>query len=223
MVEIIPAILESDWREIENKINLVKDFSLWVQIDVSDGIFTPDTTWNNPSDLKTHLEASPPSEKISVEVDLMVKDPELVIVDWVDAGVRRVIIHIESTDDAGRAIKIAKEAGAETGLALNIDTPNEILDKYMTDIDFVQFMGIAKIGFQSQPFDEKVLHKIEGLRLRYPDAIISVDGGVNMKTVPLLAKVGVDRLVAGSAVYSSKDKVKNSWEELGNLANNPKH
>lgn len=214
MVEIIPAILERDWQEIENKINLVKDFSPWVQIDITDGIFTPDTTWNNPSDLKSHLEASPPSERVMVEVDLMVKDPELVMRDWAHSGVKRLILHIEATGDVKKALEIAKETGVEVGLALNIDTPNEILDEFMADIDFVQFMGIAKIGFQGQPFDEKVLHKIEDLRNRYPNAIISVDGGVNKSTVALLAKAGANRLVAGSAVYATQGGAETGWREL---------
>jgi len=217
MIKIIPAILESEWKEIENKINLVKDFSHWVQIDITDGVFTTDVTWNNPLDLKSHLESRSPSGRVDVEVDLMVKDPELVIEDWVNAGVKRIVIHIESTDDAWRAIKIAKEAGLEAGLALNIDTPNETLDKYMAEIDFVQFMGIAKIGIQGQPFDEKVLHKIEGLRSSYPNAIISVDGGVSIKTVPLLVKAGADRLAAGSAVYRADGGAWTGWRGLMDL------
>ncbi|MCR4283813.1 MAG: hypothetical protein NUV64_00640 [Parcubacteria group bacterium] len=220
MVEVIPAILEKNWQEIKNKINLVKDFSPWVQIDITDGVFTLDTTWNNPLDLKNYLAVQPPSGRVDVEVDLMVKDPELVIKDWVSAGVRRVIIHIESTDNVNKSIDLAKNSGVEVGLALNIDTPNEALDKYMTEIDFVQFMGIAKIGIQGQPFDERVLHKIEGLRSAYPNAIISVDGGVNIKTVPLLVKAGANRLTAGSAVYVDENGAEASWRKLMDLTKN---
>jgi len=223
MAEIIPAILESEWKEIEDKITLVKDFSPWVQIDISDGIFTPEITWNNPRDLKNYLAAclaaESPNKKVKVEVDLMVRNPELVIKDWVDAGARRLIVHIESTDNVGEAVKIAKELGVEIGLALNIDTPNDVLDGFMADVDFVQFMGIAKIGFQGQPFNEKVLHKIEGLRSVYPDAIISVDGGVNKDTMALLVKVGANRLVAGSAVYAAQGGAEASWRDLKEIIN----
>lgn len=217
MVEIIPAILEKDWQEIERKINLAKDFSSWVQIDITDGVFTPDTTWNNPPDLKDYLESQSPSERVSVEIDLMVKDPELVIEEWVDAGVKRVVIHIESTDNVEKVIGLAKKSGVEVGLALNIDTPNETLDKFMEDIDFVQFMGISKIGFQGQSFDKKVLHKIKDLRNRYSDAILSVDGGVNIDTVPLLVEASVDRLVAGSAVYKADNGAQVGWKGLIDL------
>ncbi len=218
MAEIIPAILEKEWREIENKINLAKDFSSWVQIDVADGIFTPEKSWNNPFDLKFHLAAAPPSEKsINFEVDLMVKNPEFVIKDWADAGIKRVAVHIESGDGMNKAIKIAKDFGVEIGLALNIDTPNEALDEFMPKIDFVQFMGIAKIGFQGQSFDEKVLYKIKDLRMKHPSAIITIDGGVNIKTIPLLVKAGADRLIAGSAIFSGKRKPFDNWKELKDL------
>lgn len=225
MTEIIPAILEKEWKEIENKINLVKAFIAseiggWVQLDITDGIFVLEKSWNNHFDLKSylsHLEAKLPSVGISVEIDLMVKSPELVIKDWADAGARRVIIHIESTDNAGKAIAIAREAGIEVGLALNIDTPNEVLDEFISKIDFVQFMGIANIGFQGQLFDNKVLHKIEDLRMKYPNAIITIDGGVSIETAPVLVKAGANRLATGSAIFSGTQEPFENWEKLKDL------
>ena len=66
-------------------------------------------------------------------------------------------------------------------------------------------MGIEKIGFQGQSFDERVLHKVNDLRERFPELIISIDGGVSLETAPLLIKAGANRLVAGSAILKSED------------------
>ncbi|MBX4211051.1 ribulose-phosphate 3-epimerase, partial [Candidatus Parcubacteria bacterium] len=91
----------------------------------------------------------------------------------------------------------------ELGVAINPDTPNEKIAPYIKDVDFVQCMGIAKIGFQSQPFDTRVLDKIRSLRLAYPDLIISVDGGVSLETAPKLVEAGCNRLVSGSVIFNS--------------------
>jgi ribulose-phosphate 3-epimerase len=101
----------------------------------------------------------------------------------------------------------------EVGVALNIDTPNEQIYPLIPVVDFVQFMGIAKIGFQGEPFDERVLAKIADLRGKYPNATISIDGGVNKENAVALVKAGVNRLVVGSALFGSE----NISEELMNF------
>lgn len=213
-MEIIPAVLENSWKEVEKRLFFIEKLNLgnrWVQLDVTDGIFTSEKSWNNPADLKSYLEAKLPS--VSFEIDLMVKNPEDVIESWIDAGAKRVVMHIETVQhrmlDIGR---LSHGRQVEIGLAINIDTSNEALNPYLEAklsseerVDYVQFMGIEKIGYQGQPFDGKVLHKIEDLRTRFPDAIIQVDGGVNKETVLLLIKAGVNRLTVGSAIENFKD------------------
>jgi ribulose-phosphate 3-epimerase len=164
------------------------------------------------------LEAEPSS--VNFEVDLMISEPEKVVKKWIEAGAKRLIIHIESTSKMGEIIQIVRthpnQPGAdgqvEIGIALDIDTPNDILDEWTCNdcssfarADFIQFMGIAKIGYQGQSFDEKVLEKISTLREKYPNAIISVDGAVDSETSPLLIKAGANRLAVGSAVFKNGD------------------
>ena len=79
--------------------------------------------------------------------------------------------------------------------------------------DFIQFMGIKKIGYQGQPFDEEVLKKIKDLRKKYPDITISVDGGVSFDNYKDLAKAGANKLISGSALYESEN-IKEAWEEM---------
>ena len=104
----------------------------------------------------------------------------------------------------------------QIGLAINTTTPIEQIFPLVNDIDFVQCMGIEKIGFQGQDFDERVLSQIKALKEKFPDLIISVDGGVNFKTAPELIQAGVSRLIAGSLILKSQD-IRETISELENL------
>lgn len=214
-IEIIPAILEQTWEEVLERLNEAEAFasspngSKWIQIDVADGIFTPEKSWNSSENLKTHLEALPLSGGVSnFEVDLMVKEPEKIVQNWIDAGAKRLVIHIETIRDVKYRVfdinRLCDSRSVEIGLAISIDTPNETLyphlDAARPSVGYIQFMGIAKIGFQGQPFDSRVLHKINDLRKRYPNAIIQIDGGVDKENAELLIKMGANRLVVGSAI-----------------------
>lgn len=209
MIEIIPAILEQTWSEVAKRLNEAEAFanspngSGWVQIDIADGIFTPTMSWHTPAELAEHLGVQHPSGKMpNIEIDMMVAEPEEKVESWIRAGAKRVIIHIESTttEKLQEIITRLSNSQVEVGLALNIDTPNEALEPWIGKIDFAQFMGIAKIGYQGQAFDPRVLPKIKDLRKKYPNAIIQVDGGVNAANAPLLKEAGANRLVVGSAI-----------------------
>jgi ribulose-phosphate 3-epimerase len=91
----------------------------------------------------------------------------------------------------------------ELGIALGLNTPITDITGYLEDIDFVQFMGIAQIGYQGEAFDERVLDRIREFHNAHPEVIISVDGGVNFDTAHLLAQAGAKRLVSGSAILKS--------------------
>ena len=133
---------------------------------------------------------------------------------WIQAGACRVIGHIEGLSDPAEFIRAARDASvpidsplsAEVGLAIGIETPLEELYPYVPDIDFIQCMGIARIGYQGEEFDERVIPKICTLREAFPDRIISVDGGVSEESAPRLVEAGVERLVSGSAILEADDK-----------------
>ena len=228
MAEIIPAILPEDTDDLREKLSLISGIAPLVQIDVCDGKFTPTKTWPYRKGVdETFLrivaqeEGFPFWDSVDFEADLMVKHPENIIDDWVATGAKRIIIHIESTPDTLSLVrKIRQEYqyknessyGIEIGVALNIDTPNEevydILNALEEDgapIDFVQFMGIENIGYQGEPFDERVFEKIRDLREKFPETIISVDGGVSLENAAELIEAGANRLVSGSAIFESGD------------------
>lgn len=216
MVEIIPALMPKDFSELRNYARDFKGLVRGVQIDVMDGEFVPEISWpytEQKQNFEQLVEAEgglPFWDELDYEVDLMTARAESNFESWIQSGVKRIIVHYEALNDVELFFKndIFNERKSEflaVGIALGIDTPNEVLSPYMKHIDFVQCMGIARIGYQGQKFDERVLPKIKALRNTYPDLIISVDGGVSFDAAPQLVRAGANRLVSGSAILSSND------------------
>ncbi len=228
MTEIIPAIIPESFEDLKDKMAFVNGLTHMVQIDVCDGVFVPSKSWpyvgdheNDFDKIINESDGFPFWQTLDFEVDLMVKNPEKVFEDWVRAGAKRIILHVESSLKLFDFVKDIKNkygyygesaVSIEVGISLNIKTPNEVIFDFLKPnesgrslVDFVQFMGIRDIGFQGQYFDERVLGKIRELRQEFPDTIISVDGGVNFDNVTELVKAGVNRLVSGSALYESED------------------
>ena len=229
MIEIIPAILPEDIDDLREKLSLISGIVPLAQIDVCDGKFAPTKTWPYKKGIdETFLrivgqeEGFPFWDSVDFEADLMVRHPENIVDDWIAAGAKRAIVHIESTPDPlslFRKIKLEYGAtsesayGVEIGVALNIETSNEevyellseVGDEGVSVIDFVQFMGIENIGYQGEPFDESVFEKIRDLREMFPEIIISVDGGVSLENASELIEAGANRLVSGSAIFESGD------------------
>jgi ribulose-phosphate 3-epimerase len=217
--EIIPAIIPSSFEDMREKASLVKELVAWVQIDVIDGIFVPSVSWPYAPegisafrDMVSQKQQLPFLDKLNYGIDLMVENPEEEIPKWYSIGARRFIVHIESIKNLDILEQIVmqyrKANVSEVGIALNIETPIALLEPIMSEIDSVQFMGIARIGYQGEKFDERVIDKIKHLRKRHKDVIISVDGGVSLETASLLIGTGATRLVCGSAIFGSDDKEK---------------
>ena len=239
MAEIIPAILPKDLDDLRDKMAQVSGLAPIVQIDVCDGKFVPSKSWpyvkggmDEFARIIAEDEGFPFWDSLDIEIDLMVRHPEEVIESWIRAGAKRLVIHIESTPKTLEIIEKLRDEygtakdeafGLEIGVALDIKTPNEevyeILDLVDEEgdsiIDFVQFMGIDKVGFQGQEFDDQVLEKISDMRNLYPNTAISVDGGVNFDNAADLISAGATRLISGSAVFESGDIAK-AIHDLGN-------
>lgn len=212
MIEIIPAIMPESYEDLVEKVNLFVGVVPLVQLDIMDGKFVPERTWPYPLGREPHFDAivaeeegMPAWEDIDFEVDLMIENPELMVPKWVSAGVRRIIVHVESMKDF-EAIRASVPTGLiELGLAINTTTPLSALDPYLDRVDFIQCMGIAQIGFQGEAFDERVLDHVRALRATHPKMPISIDGSVNFETARLLVDAGATRLVSGSAILEADD------------------
>lgn len=214
MIEIIPAIMPKHYDDLAEKMGIFAGVVPLVQLDIMDNKFVKARTWPyNPGDqnfdrfskIVAEEEGMPEWEVLDFEVDLMVEKPEVEVQKWVSAGAQRIIIHVEGIKDFEMIRSIIPEGLIELGLAINTTTPIIALDPYLDRIDFVQCMGIEQIGFQEQPFDERVLEKVKALHAARPKMPISIDGAVNFETAHALREAGATRLVSGSAILKSAD------------------
>ena len=135
----------------------------------------------------------------------MILQPETYLDAFIEAGVKRVIIHMGSTTAYDAIIAHAHYHGYTLGFALINDEPLDLLYPYLDDIDYVQLMGIAHVGQQGQPFDERTLARVRTLRNQFPDLEIAVDGSVNQTTMTSLYAAGVNRFAPGSAISKAAD------------------
>ena len=234
MIDIIPAIMPFNIDELENKLSLVASYVPLVQLDVMDGRFVGKKCWpyvgdDGSFDRITAQEAGLPYwENLNYEIDLMVDKPEDVIEKWIAAGASRIVVHIESTKQMEKIVKEVAERFAfpgdkkpidvELGIALNPNTATTTILSYLENINFVQFMGIDKIGYQGQPFNENIIEKINVFHDAHPEIMISVDGGVDAENAHALVEAGAKRLIIGSKIFENDD-VAGNIEIFENLLN----
>lgn len=145
----------------------------------------------------------------------MVENPEEVIEKWILAGAARIIFHIEAKHDFEKIVLLCK-GRVDLGVALNPSTHTDLIDGYLEDIQFVQFMGIDRIGFQGEKFNESVIDKVREFHNNHPEIILSVDGGVGFDYAKALVEAGVTRLVSGSTIFNSNNP-SGAIEKLKNL------
>jgi ribulose-phosphate 3-epimerase len=137
----------------------------------------------------------------------MVMRPELYLETFASLGVANVIVHLGSTDAYDAIITHARTYRYQIGIALTNDRDLSELSPYIDRIDFVQVMGIAHVGKQGQPFDERTLTTLHALRTAYPTLPLSVDGAVNRETILKLRDAGATRFAPGSAIAKAPDPV----------------
>ena len=211
-MEIIPAILESDWQSVEQKIKQVEGLVDWVQLDVSDGEFTSTQTWSNPQDLFSL------STNLKLEAHLMVNEPWLKAEEWLSSPVKRIVVQVEAFSSAeslkfGEILFTAKKYGKEVVWGFNLKT-NWVPYKELMQAPHVQVLFLSvPAGKQGQEFDSSVLDKIKTLKEAHPHVKVAVDGGINSSVALELKSSGADVLVVGSAIFNSPDP-KESIQEL---------
>ncbi len=204
MNKIIPAIIPQSFDHLRDALRVLEGVAKEVQIDIVDGSFVPFTSWPYRGSGSVML-LQEYADNYQIEMDLMVQNPELAVPLYVDAGVQKIVIHLESVIDLETIYAHHRTHTYKLGLSIGNDTPIEVLEKELSNADYVQLMGIRKIGTQGQPFDTAVLHRITQLRTKYPDLVISIDGSVNAESLLLLRDAGANRFVAGSAIFGAPD------------------
>lgn len=212
-IEVIPAILESDLIKIQEKVKLVEPYIKMIHLDIMDGQFVPNKTFNQPEQL-SKLKTS-----CRLEAHLMIKEPIKQIDSWLKTKVKKIIFHYEAVSNKSvipTLINQIKASGKQVGIAINPATPTESLIPYLNTVNLVLFMAVNP-GFAGQQFDQSVLTKISKLRKEFPELPIEVDGGINLETSKQAVEAGATIFIANSYIFKNQN-IKEAIERLQNLA-----
>lgn len=205
-MKTIPTINCNTFAQTTKRIEEAKNFlpkGGWLQIDISDGKFNQNKTWNDPQKFAKWLKEKKITD-INFEIHLMVVDPKPWAMQWLEAGAKRVIVQIETL--AEKDILFLKGFGkGKVGIALAPNTPIKAVAPYVQHFPFIQLLAVNP-GFSGQKIQRKVLEKIVYLKALYPGITIEIDGGVNDRTAPTIKDAGADIIVSGSYIFEAKDK-----------------
>ncbi len=227
----VPAVLPSSLADLKGKLSLFTNITgvERIQIDIVDGIFAEPACWpyTAPKELAAMIaqgEMLPQLNRVTYEVDLMCVDAERAVQDWLTLGVTRLTFHAESASDLPRLLAFVREkygSGANFatglisfGLAVNVASHLALIEPCLDEVEYVQFMGIAKIGRQGQPLDERVFEKMRIFHEKHPSIAMQVDGGVTLENARKLIALGVSNLIVGSALAKSPSATLAAFEDL---------
>lgn len=223
MIEIIPAIIPQNLKIVREKFDKILGLVKRVQIDIVDGQYAPVKTWpfiDKYSDdllkLSRGEEKFPHINDFILEIDMMVLHPIEYLTDFIELGAKSFVIHIDSTDHLQQCIDTIKNLHCEVGLGIRPSVDVDLLQPFLPQVNFVQFMGNDKIGHNGIELDNSVINKIKYFHEHHTLTSIQVDIGVNEETIPKLKEVGVTRFVSSSSIFNAPN-IKEEIIKLQNL------
>lgn len=226
-VSIVPAIYANSKQDLGEQLSKLTGFADTVQLNVVDGKFASPASWPyaiNSHDLArmaANKEMLPFWGRFRFEVDILA-DPEDVVGAWIAVGASRLTLHVGSTRNLEKVMRDLevhyghdKDFASDllsVGLSLGIDTDPKAIEEFVDRIDYVQFMGVARIGKHGEPFDKRVLERIREFRKLHPTMPIQADSGVSRATAPALLSAGVSRLIVGSDLWRAENRAERYGE-----------
>jgi ribulose-phosphate 3-epimerase len=203
---IAPSVLAADFANLQRDIEMINSSEAdWFHIDIMDGVFVPNISFGMPV-----LDAIQKHAKKTIDVHLMIVDPDRYIATFKKLGADILTVHYEACTHLHRTLQAIKAEGMKAGVALNPHTNVALLEDVIQDIDLVCIMSVNP-GFGGQSFIENTYAKVEKLKAlihkKNASTLIEIDGGVTNKNAQQLVAAGADVLVAGSYVFSAQDPI----------------
>ena len=203
---IAPSVLAADFANLQRDIEMINTSEAdWFHIDIMDGVFVPNISFGMPV-----LDAINKHAKKTIDVHLMIVDPDRYISTFKKLGADVLTVHYEACTHLHRTLQAIKAEGMKAGVALNPHTNVDLLEDVIQDIDLVCIMSVNP-GFGGQSFIENTYAKVEKLKAlinrKNASTLIEIDGGVTNKNAKQLADAGADVLVAGSYVFGAQDPI----------------
>jgi pentose-5-phosphate-3-epimerase len=212
MNEIIPALIPQNLNIVREQFGKVLGLAKKVQIDLVDGEYAPVKTWPFNKDQAEEMlhfvreeDRFPYVNDFVLEFDLLLLHPIEYLSDLISLGAKSFVVHIDSTDHLKECIETIHNTSNQIGLGIKPSLDSALLEPFLTQIDFVQFMGNDRVGYNGVTLDEKVLEKIKSFHQQHPSIPIQVDIGVNSETIPKLKTVGVSRFISNSSIFNTPD------------------
>lgn len=204
MAQIAPSILSADFAHLGRDVaQVIEAGATILHVDVMDGHFVPNLTIGLPV-----VEALRRETDVTLDVHLMISNPDEMAVAYAQAGADIVTVHIETVRHLDRLLNEIRNQGARAGVVLNPHSPVSLLEDVLPGCDLVLIMSVNP-GFGGQKFIGHSLDKVRKLKdaIRQQDlaAEIEIDGGIGLDNVHEVVAAGTDILVSGSSVFGAPD------------------